>query len=186
MWKVDDSWTLFLDRDGVINKKLPGDYVKTWNEFYFLPGVTDAIPLFNGLFGYTLIVTNQQGIGKEIMTKEDLRSIHDQMLEEIHLNGGQIDEIYYCPDLAIHDPLCRKPNPGMALEAKNHFPKIDFKKAIMVGDSASDMKFGKTLGMKTVFIGSNSMAIDPSESAVDLYCESLLELAKKLLNLISP
>jgi len=151
-WKIDSNWTLFLDRDGTINKLLRNDYVKTWAAFKFIDGVLDAIPVFNQFFDLTLIATNQQGIGKRLMSEKDLRNIHVQMLEEISLNGGYIDEIYYCPGLAADEPECRKPEIGMALQAMVDFPNVNLKKSIMIGDALSDMQFGKNAGMKTILI----------------------------------
>lgn len=150
--KIDSGWTLFLDRDGVLNKKLEGRYVTCPEELSVLPGAAEAVAQFSVLFSRIIIVTNQQGIGKEIMTHEDLSRVHDYLIEQLNYFGGRIDEIYYCPDLAIEDPVNRKPNPGMGLQAKKDFPDINFKKSIMVGDSPSDIQFGNTLQMYTVRI----------------------------------
>lgn len=158
---VDSSWTLFLDRDGVINKKLEGRYVTSPSELTLLPGAADAIAKFSTLFGRIIIVTNQQGIGKEIMTHQDLSNVHNSLLEQINYFGGQIDQIYYCPDLAYEDSPNRKPNPGMAFQAKKDFPSINFRKSIMVGDSDSDIQFGNTLKMTTVRISNTK---DPMAS----------------------
>jgi len=91
--------------------------VKAINEFEFLPKALDAIKVFSQLFKYIIIVTNQQGIGKEIMTADELHKVHDKMTKDIIASGGYIDQIYFCPHLAIEDPMCRKPNPGMAFQA---------------------------------------------------------------------
>ena len=149
---ITGEWTLFLDRDGVINKKLDGTYVMNPNQLEVLPAVAEAIGLFSTMFGRIIIVTNQQGVGKELMTTKDLADVHDKMIEQIAYSGGRIDEIYYCPDLAHEDSPNRKPNPGMGFKAKGDFPEIDFRKSIMVGDSDSDIQFGKTLKMVTVKI----------------------------------
>ncbi|MFZ1704306.1 MAG: HAD family hydrolase [Saprospiraceae bacterium] len=154
-FKINDSWTLFLDRDGVINKRIPYAYVREWSEFEFLEGVLDALAKFNTLFEKIVIVTNQAGIEKELMSHEMLHEIHEKMMEVITFHGGRIDEIYYCPFKADLDPLCRKPNPGMALEAQKDFPNIEFKKSLMIGDSDSDIAFGNRLGMKTILVGKN-------------------------------
>ena len=143
----DSNWTLFLDRDGVINKRIPGQYVRLWEEFEFLPGVLEALSLFQSIFGRIVIVTNQQGIGKDLMTEADLEAVHRQMLQEIHATGGRIDGVYHCPDLAYENSFCRKPNPGMAYQAKKDFPEIDFKRSLMAGNSLSDIQFGCRLGM---------------------------------------
>lgn len=143
--------TIFLDRDGVINRRLPDDYVKKWDEFEFLPGVLEAMKIFSGYFKHILVVTNQRGVGKDIMTEDDLMIIHNNMIYEINRHQGRIDKVYYCTDI-YNDSPNRKPNSGMALQAKRDFPDIDFKKSIMIGDDISDMEFGKRLGMKTILI----------------------------------
>ena len=149
---IDESWTLFLDRDGVINKRLPNDYVKNWPEFEFLEGFLSGLAKANTIFNTIVIVTNQQGIGKGKMTVEMLEAVHRQMLSRIEKSGGRIDKIYFCPDLKNTNPKCRKPEIGMAEQAKRDFPSIDFSKSIIVGDSASDLEMGKRVGMKRVFV----------------------------------
>lgn len=150
--KIDSSWTLFLDRDGVINKRLMDDYVKHTGEFEFLPGVPQAIARFSKIFGKIFIVTNQRGIARGLMTRDDLQKVHDFMLDGIEKAGGRVDKIYFCPHDRNEGCGCRKPDIGMALLAREEFPEVDFSKAIMVGDTGSDMKFGETAGMKTVLI----------------------------------
>ncbi len=151
---IDKSWTLFLDRDGVINKKIENDYVRSWKQFEFLPGVLDALKTLSSIFGRIIIVTNQRGIGRGLMTREDLENIHKTMLDIFKKNRIKVDAIYYCPHNYENEKChCRKPDIGMAIEAKKDFPDIDFFKSVMVGDSISDMEFGNRLNMYTVFIG---------------------------------
>ncbi|MCF8235200.1 MAG: HAD family hydrolase [Bacteroidales bacterium] len=176
---IDKNWSLFLDRDGVINKRLRGDYVKRIEEFDFLPGVLNALPVLAKKFNRIVVVSNQQGIGKGLMTEEDLQVVHDWMMQEIGAKGGRIDQIYYCTALAAENNPCRKPNPGMALQAKTDFPEINLSKSIMAGDSHSDMLFGKNLGMLSVFINSENMNIRP-EYPVDYVYESLCEFAREV------
>ena len=151
----DSTWTLFLDRDGVINRRLPGAYVNCVEDFEFLEGVLEAIAAFSKVFGRIIVVTNQQGIGKGLMTVEQLDVVHQEMLTSIEKAGGHIDAIYFCPDLRSQKDNSRKPNPSMALEAQKDFPEIDFKKSVMIGDSVSDILFGNRLEMKTIFIETN-------------------------------
>jgi histidinol-phosphate phosphatase family protein len=146
------GWSLFLDRDGVINQRIPGEYVKRIGEFVFVPGALQAISEFAGIFKYVFVVTNQQGIGKGIMDELDLGIIHEYMLHEIQKAGGRIDKVYFCPGLAKDIPLCRKPQIGMALQAKNDFPDIDFTRSLMIGDSVSDIHFGQNAGMEAFYI----------------------------------
>ena len=173
-WEIDQSWTLFLDRDGVINQRIPGDYVKTWEDFQFCEGSLDAIVQLSRLFGRTVVVTNQQGIGKGLMSLEDLDLIHTQLKEAVDERGGKIDQIYFCPDLAKSTNSCRKPNPWMAQQAQKDFPEINFFRSIMIGDSISDMEFAFRLGMKTVFIEGKSEEQNESQLlSVDLRLETL-------------
>lgn len=173
---IDRRWTLFLDRDGVINEKLDGDYVKRSSEFSFIKGSKQAIRKMNEIFGITVVVTNQQGIGKGLMTEEDLAEVHGHMQNELEQVGAKIDKIYHCPDLAEKNSNCRKPNTGMAEEARKDFPVIDFKSSIMVGDSISDMQMGKRVGMITVYIHPEEEL--PKEA--DFVFKSLEELAETL------
>ncbi len=148
----DKSWTLFLDRDGVINQRIPGAYIEYPSQFKFTKNCLEAMAIFNKSFGRIVVVTNQQGIGKGIMSESQLSDIHHFMKVSIEKSDGKIDQIYYCPELAKFSPECRKPKPGMAFQAKNDFPEIDFSKSVMVGDSVSDMEFGERLNMTTVLI----------------------------------
>lgn len=175
-WKIDHSWTLFLDRDGVINERLIGDYVKSTKEFVFLKDVPEAISIFSKLFKYIFVVTNQQGIGKGIMSESNLFEIHNYMQRAVERSGGKIDRFYFAPELASNESALRKPNTGMALKAAEDFPGIDFSKSIMVGDSDSDIQFGRNLGMKTVRIESS----ETEKIKADITVESLMEFAKLL------
>jgi histidinol-phosphate phosphatase family protein len=156
-WKIDKSWTLFLDRDGVINVRFPGDYVKHIEEFNFLPGAVEAIAEFSKRFGRIVVVTNQQGIARGFYTHEDLHFIHDYMKREVENAGGKIDAVYYAHHAAAENSPMRKPGIGMGLQAKEDFPEIDFSKSIMIGDTNSDMQFGIGCGMKTIFLGNEEL-----------------------------
>lgn len=171
--RIDNSWSLFLDRDGVINEKLPGDYVKNWAEFVFLENVPESIHTLSNLFGKLFIVTNQQGIGKGIMNERDLTELHDRMLEEIRFSGGTIHKVYFSPYRAEEKSVFRKPKIGMARKAKIDFPVIEFEKSIMVGDSISDVQFGKNAGMITVYISKEETLPEEITDLVDFQFASL-------------
>lgn len=173
---IDKSWTLFLDRDGVINKRLEGDYVKTLAEFEFIEGVPEAMKLLSNIFGKIVIVTNQQGIGKGLYTENDLNIIHHYLGDEIEKHEGRIDKIYFSPHLASANHPARKPGIGMALDAKKDFPDIDFSRSVIVGDSMSDMQFGRTAGMTTVFISDEAT----KTTDIDLIFPDLLAFAQSL------
>lgn len=172
----DPGWTLFLDRDGVINQRIVGGYVTHSSDFVLLPGITEAIPMLNRFFRYTMVVTNQQGIGKGIMSEKQLDEVHRFMLMEIEKDGGRIDHVYFCPHLESVSPPCRKPRPGMALLARKEFPDIDFRRSVMAGDTKNDLLFGKRLGMVTVLIAPPSEARKMAD-LVDYRFDSLFDFA---------
>jgi D-glycero-D-manno-heptose 1,7-bisphosphate phosphatase len=150
--KIDKTWTLFLDRDGVINHQILNNYVKTIPEFKFIDGVPEAVGFFSKLFGRIVIVTNQQGINRGLMSESQLHELHDYMLEVFKLHEGRIDKIYFAPQLATESGYYRKPGVGMGLHAKKDFPEIEFERSILIGDSETDIQFGTKLGMKTVLL----------------------------------
>jgi D-glycero-D-manno-heptose 1,7-bisphosphate phosphatase len=154
--------TIFLDRDGVINRKRDDDYVKGWDEFEFLPRVPEALQLLTQA-GYRLIVvTNQRGIARGWMTEADLHDIHARMIRELTL--ATIAAIYFCP----HDKdqcECRKPQTGLFRQAQRDFPDIDFARSIVIGDSLSDMQAGASLGCRNILIGDDAAY----ECAASLY-----------------
>lgn len=173
---IDKTWTLLLDRDGVINKKIDGDYVRSVDQFEWLDGVPRALCTLSGVFGRIIIVSNQQGVGKGLMTMKHVETIHNHIIKTVHDLGGRIDGIYFAPQLKTENSPMRKPGIGMALQAKKEFPEIDFTKAIMVGDSLSDMEFGKKAGMKTVFISHGKHTV--KNELIDFVCSDLKDFSK--------
>ena len=179
--KIDKTWTLFLDRDGVINHEKHLDYIHTWDEFVFYEGTKEAIAVFAKVFNRIIVVTNQKGIGKGVTKLEDLQLIHKNMIAEIETAGGRIDAVYFCPDLEDDSPN-RKPNPGMGLQAVNDFPEIDLSKAIMVGNTISDMKFGRNLGVQTIFLPTTRTEVDLNDDRIDAVYNSLIDFANAMEN----
>jgi histidinol-phosphate phosphatase family protein len=174
--KIDTRWTLFLDRDGVINHDKDNDYIRNWDEFRFYDETLEAIALLSKLFNRILVATNQKGVGKGLMSLADLTNIHSNMLTGIQQVGGRIDKVYYCTDL-LDDSPCRKPNPGMAHQAKSDFPEIDLSKSIIVGNRISDMGFGRNAGMHTVFVTTTHPETPYPDPLIDLCFNNLLEFA---------
>ena len=142
--------TLFLDRDGVINKKLEQRYVTNFDEFVFVKNSDIAIRKLHKIFKRILIVTNQQGIGKGIMTEDDLNLLHLQMQRKLNPDFDLIDKIYFCPCLEGDSCNCRKPKTGMLEKAKLDFPEIIIKNSFLIGDSESDIEAGNKFGLKTI------------------------------------
>lgn len=143
---------IFLDRDGVINRKPPqADYIKTWDEFKFLPESAEAIKILNTL-GYKIyVISNQPGIARGMMTEKDLKIIHKKMRKELKKLGAKIDGIYYCPHGWNDGCDCRKPKPGLLYKAsRDHF--IDLTKTIFIGDDDRDKGAGDIAGCKTILV----------------------------------
>ena len=164
------KWTLFLDRDGVINHRVWGGYVRSVEEFKFLPRVADAISLLSNNFGHIFVVTNQQGVAKGLMTERNLSEIHRFMCAEIEKSGGKITNCYAATELKNDPESTRKPLPAMALQAQKDFPGVDFQHAVMVGDTDSDILFGKNLGMKTVRVKTDEpIGVEADHTVNDLY-----------------
>ena len=143
---------VFLDRDGVLNAKMPeGVWVTRWDDFAWLPGAREAIARMKRA-GLTLIlVTNQRGIALGLYTREQLESLHEQMQRDLAQSNAGIDAIYYCP----HDREgcdCRKPGLGLFKQAFERFPQANPKNSVVIGDSLSDIQAGKRLGTSTIFI----------------------------------
>ncbi len=170
---IDKTWTLFLDRDGVINGERKDEYVLRLEDFIFLDGTLQALKILNEVFGITVIVTNQRGVSRGLMTLDDLHRIHQHMMQQIQTAGGRIDKIYYCTDSDDDSPN-RKPQPGMAFQAKQDYPHIDFHKSFMVGNKLTDMQFGRAIGSKTIFTATTNPEIPFPHPLIDAKFNNLL------------
>lgn len=144
-----DVDTLLLDRDGVINVLRPNDYVKNWREFEFVTGIREAIAQWTKTVRYIFVVTNQRGVGKGLMTEQDLLLIHQQMMAEIFSAGGRIDKIYYCTAVSCDDAR-RKPSTGMFMEILQDYPNVNRDTTLMIGDSDSDKQFAINCGIRFI------------------------------------
>ena len=147
---------VFLDRDGVINvNPKAGDYIRTWREFQLIPEVVDWIRLFNALDLLVIVVTNQRGVARGLMSLADLEQIHLRMREELAERGAYIDDLFCC----THDEgacECRKPAVGMIREAAQKW-KIDTPASIMIGDSDVDRELARRCGMRFVLVNEGKM-----------------------------
>ena len=177
---IDTEWTLFLDRDGVINYEKQNDYIHNWSEFTFYEGVLEAMKIFSKKFKHIVIVTNQRGIGKGVTKEEDVQYIHKKMKTVVEDNGGRIDAIYYCKDVDSSS-VCRKPNTGMAMQAVKDISTIDLTKALMIGNTLSDMQFGKNLGISTIFLPTTRPEVNVDDEHIDAVFPSLIAFANNLL-----
>ena len=175
---IDKEWTLFIDRDGVVNEEKFEDYIRHWDEFRFYPGVLKAFEIFNRNFGKIIMVTNQRGVARGLVRLKDLEIIHQNMLKKINESGGRIDGIYVCTELESEN---RKPNPGMGLQAIRKFPEINLQKSMMVGNTLSDMQFGRNLGVAVnVFLPTTRKDVSLTDPLIDLVFADLISLARDL------
>jgi D-glycero-D-manno-heptose 1,7-bisphosphate phosphatase len=142
--------TIFVDRDGVINENR-SDYVKSWDEFRFLPGSKEAIAELTRAGHRIIVCTNQAGIARGMISVETVEGIHSRMVAEITQLGGNIEQVYYCPHGKDEGCYCRKPRPGMLLRARDELG-IDMNDAILIGDSITDVRAGLAAGVRTILV----------------------------------
>ncbi len=164
---------VFLDRDGIINQKpQEHDYVKSWKEFKFIPGIEELIKAAKEEGYLVIVITNQRGIARGLVSREVVEKIHEKMVASLKKKGAIIDAIYYCPHDIKDHCNCRKPKPGMILQAAKEF-NIDLKNSIVIGDSESDIMAGKAVGCKTFLANPDSINSSPTSP---LYVKKILSM----------
>lgn len=175
------QFSIFLDRDGIINQQLENDYVKSIPEFIFRPDFLDEIKYLSEITNYIVVITNQQGIGKKLMTEDSLQKIHAYMLSKTIALGGRIDAIYHCPHLKDENCSCRKPKTGMIDQAILDFPLLKKDTILMIGDSPGDIEAAKSAGL--ISIGMIKYRNDNRFQEVnpDYIIESLAQLRTEIL-----
>jgi D-glycero-D-manno-heptose 1,7-bisphosphate phosphatase len=178
---------VFLDRDGVINQEAPdGQYVTRWEDFHLLPGVIEGIAQLNRAGLRAIVVTNQRCVAKGLLTEAELEKLHRQMCEHLARAGAKIDAIYYCPHELEPACDCRKPAPGMLLEAaRSH--GLDLAASWMIGDSDSDIQAGKNAGCRTARLRRKKQtgndAEDSPKGDADIMAASFLDAIQQILQL---
>lgn len=172
------SKAVFLDRDGVINRKAPGEgYVTRWEDMRFLPGVAESIALLNRVGFQVIVVSNQRCVAKGLVTSEALDGVHRRMCDWFAAAGARIDAVYYCPHEEEPPCTCRKPKPGMLLAAAREH-HIDLAASWMVGDSDIDVEAGKNAGCRTARLMN---ATETAKDGADLVARSLLDAIDQIL-----
>jgi D-glycero-D-manno-heptose 1,7-bisphosphate phosphatase len=137
---------IFLDRDGVINENCP-HYVRTWEDVSFIPQAITALRVMAPLPYKIIVVTNQSAVGRGILTLDEAESLNRQIQVEVQAQGGRIDALFLCPHAPHDDCPCRKPKPGMLLQAAQRY-HLDLARSIMVGDALSDVMAGRAAGVR--------------------------------------
>jgi D-glycero-D-manno-heptose 1,7-bisphosphate phosphatase len=174
------SKAVFLDRDGVINRKPPeGQYVTRWEELHLLPDVAEVIGLLNRASFRVIVVSNQRCVAKGLITAHELESMHERMCGELAAAGATIVKVYYCPHEKWPACSCRKPAPGMLLKAAVEH-QLDLASSWMIGDSEIDVEAGRNAGCKTARLWER---IDIVDSKADMVAPSLREAIYQILRL---
>jgi D-glycero-D-manno-heptose 1,7-bisphosphate phosphatase len=143
---------LFLDRDGVLIENR-AEYVRTLADVAFLPGALQAMQRAAALPFAVVIVSNQAGVGRGLITPETAASIQSAVVDAVRAHGGRIDAAYFCPHRADENCPCRKPRPGMLLQAAQELG-IDLAASWMVGDNITDMQAGRAAGARCLLVRS--------------------------------
>ncbi len=177
--QIDKTWTLFLDRDGVINERIIDGYVMDSKDLILTQNLIAALQILTTIFGKMFVVSNQQCIGKGLCNETTINNVHADLNDILLKNKILIQDFLVCPHKATDHCNCRKPKTGLALKAQLKFPTINFKKSVVVGDMLSDLQFGKSLDMFTVYVGESDVPnFELIKENADLMCDNLFEFAK--------
>jgi D-glycero-D-manno-heptose 1,7-bisphosphate phosphatase len=184
---------ILCDRDGVINERIFGSYVTTWNEFQFRPGIKDALASMAELKLPIIVISNQAGVGKSLISPEALQDITERFVAELHERGARVDAVYYCPHTPEQHCGCRKPHPGL-LEAAARDWRLDLRRSVLIGDSQSDMQAARSLDCRAILLPprENLPKDRPASGAVGLEFQSVEHASdlgtevRKLLGFRSP
>jgi histidinol-phosphate phosphatase family protein len=173
--RVGREWCLFLDRDGVINRQVVGDYVRSWRHFEWLPGAHLALTKLRKWAPHLVVVTNQQGVGKGLMSCDDVAAIHRHVQAELASGGVTIDAFLMCPHLESAQCACRKPRPGLVLDWLGQHPDSEPSLSMVVGDSLVDLELAQNVaglagGCASIQVGSASLG-GIADASFDSLCD---------------
>lgn len=145
---------IFLDRDGVINHRTLGGYVTNWRQFKFIPGIKTALAQLSKLGVPLIVVSNQAGVGKGLVTRRALRDITERFVAALAKAGARIDAVYYCPHTPEDHCPCRKPRPGLLKQAARDW-RLNLKRSVLIGDSLSDLEAARAVHCPAIFLTAN-------------------------------
>ncbi len=149
---------VLLDRDGVINQRISGGYVTAWEQFVFAPGALEGLR-FLALSGYSaVVVSNQACVGKGLLSPSGLEEITQRFLEQVKGHGGRIEAVYYCLHRKDEGCKCRKPEPGLLLEAQRQH-QFSFASTFLIGDSETDLRAAHAVGSPALLIAADSAVV---------------------------
>jgi len=168
---------VIVDRDGVLNTKPPrAEYVRSWNEWEWRPGAKEALRRFTESGYLVIVVSNQAGIARGVMTEADLARIHEQLVRDVQQAGGRIDAIYHCPHGWDDGCGCRKPQPGMLLQAQRAFD-LDLSRVWFIGDDARDGQAAEGAGCLFALVSEQRPLLDVTRHLLDHSAEAVVEEA---------
>ena len=173
---------VLLNRDGVINRRIISAYVTAWEKFVFLPGALEALRLLHENNYQVIVVSNQAGVGKGLMTAADLDEITRRFVAEVEAQGGRIPGVYYCTHGPADGCECRKPKPGLLrrAQAEHHF---DFGRTFVVGDTESDLLAAHAAGCPAIMVSETPVAaLEKLPHAPRVTVPNLLAAAEFLVN----
>lgn len=177
---------IFLDRDGVINRKPPeGEYISDWSRFHLLPGVERSIATLNASGRKVIVVSNQRGVALGLYSEADVRELHEKLQRHLATYSAHVDAFYFCPhDRGQCD--CRKPGTGLFRRAFADFPNATPANSIMIGDSISDIESAQRLSFPSIFIpGDSAVRKDGADEAASMADATAKSLAEAVSNYLS-
>ena len=167
--------TIFLDRDGVINKDT--NYLSKIEEFEFINGIFKTCQYLLSLDYEIIIVTNQSGIARGYYSEKDFQNITQWMLSQFKINGVKILDVLHCPHSPDSNCNCRKPKPGMFIKAKNKYG-IDMEKSWMVGDKEVDIIAANNSGIVNTILVRSGHEINEKKSNAKFIINSIYQISK--------
>ena len=183
--KALEGVTVFLDRDGTLNPD-PG-YIQSPDQFDLFPGVADALARLKQAGARLILVTNQSGIARGLLSTRDLEVVHMKLKDLLHAAGASLDAVYFCPHHPDDRCSCRKPNTGMIDQALRDWP-VDLTRAYMIGDHVRDMELAKRMGLRSILVTTGSVhpqeaeAMKESETAPHCVADSMAQAAEWLMS----
>ena len=164
---------VFLDRDGVINEEV--GYLHKIKDFKFINGVMDSCNYFLSLGYQIIVVTNQSGIGRGLYKEEDFHIVNEWMLDNFRQEGIRIPDVFFCPHGPDDDCECRKPKPGLFINAKEKHD-IDMNKSWMIGDKEADIQAANNAGINQTILVRSGHIINEDATKSKYIIDSIIDI----------
>jgi len=171
--------TIFLDRDGVVNKEI--NYLHQIEDFEFISGVFEACLYFTNLNYQIIIITNQSGISRGFYSENEYQIVKNWMLDQFRKNNINILDVFHCPHIPDANCNCRKPKPGMLLDAKYKY-NINMQKSWMIGDKEADIIAGNNSGISNTILVKSGHKINENNSNAKYFLESIQQATQVIIS----